>query len=130
MRAIKTIDQIARQKQRDVLFIQVKPNPLKSFEHYQNYKPWQEIKAWLVDNSIPHEICGAFSKDSLILAGYCGDIYIDLPNDDSLEMIQKIDEYFNYTGERLDGKQRLCIFSYDEAIKYAERDTAEFWDDI
>ncbi|AJI53742.1 hypothetical protein [Francisella philomiragia] len=130
MRAIKTIDQIAREKQRDVLFIQVKPNPLKSFEHYRNYKPWQEIKSWLEDNDIPHEICGPFFEDQIVIEGYCGDIYIDLPNDDSLAMIQKIDEYFNYTGERLDGKVRLCILSYDTAIKYAERDTAEFWDDI
>ncbi|WP_191092530.1 hypothetical protein [Francisella sp. SYW-9] len=30
-------------------------------------------------------------------------------------MIQKIDGYFNYTGERLDGNVRLCILSYGKA---------------
>lgn len=130
MIAIKTIDQIAREKQRDVLFIQVKPNPLKSFEHYRNYKPWQEIKSWLEENEIPHEICGPFFEDQIVIEGYCGDIYIDLPDDDSLEKIQKIDKYFDYSGIRADGKVRISCLPYEKALQYAERDTAEFWDDI
>lgn len=83
---MKHIDEIAREQQRDVLFI-----------HFENYIEDQDLEdnerdqilAWLEEQSIAYEPCMGLAEDGLI-DSYLGDIYVDVPFDSSNPQYQAL----------------------------------------
>ncbi len=72
---IQHIDAIAREKQRDVLFVH--------FEHYQHEQPHsarEQLIAWLDQQHIDYMPCMGL-EDPTLLDGYQGDLYLDVPFD-------------------------------------------------
>lgn len=71
------IDAIAREKNRDVLFV-----------HFENYEEndqnpdskRQNVLNWLEQNNIPYVPCMGLEEEGLV-DSYLGDIYIDIPFD-------------------------------------------------
>ena len=87
--ALQHIDAIAREKNRDVLFVH-----FENFEEDdQNDDPIRSIVlAWLEDHEIAYEPCMGLEQEGYVDT-YSGDIYIHLPFDETDPTYQKLSEY-------------------------------------
>jgi hypothetical protein len=132
---IQHIDQIARQKQRAVLFLLFN-DPLKKGEDdgswpaidYQHHSARQTILAWFKAHGIAHYPCGHFASESWMMS-YRGQIYIDIPFDESNPDYQKVRDYL----ENADGNMKMpgvkfCYLPLEIAMKNAHHDEPGFWD--
>lgn len=89
---LKHIDAIAREKNRDVLFIH--------FEHYEFSEEGEEdtdsvrdiVIAWLEDHGIGYDLCMGLEQEGFVDT-YAGDIYIDLPYDESNPAYRELSLY-------------------------------------
>ena len=89
---LKHIDAIAREKNRDVLFIH--------FEHYELSEEGEEdtdsvraiVIAWLEDHGIGYDFCMGLEQEGFVDT-YAGDIYIDLPYDESNPAYRELSLY-------------------------------------
>lgn len=137
---IQHIDAIARQKQRDVLYVMFKsPNerslgdddydPLdRFFIDWENLPVRQEIIDWLESNAMKWQPCGHFAKTNLMLS-YQGQIYIDVPYDKSLMEYRKLEDFL----ENPDGSMKLpntvfCYLPLDRAMDNVSHDEPGFWE--
>jgi hypothetical protein len=107
---IKHIDQIAREKQRDVLFLEFNPKPTKKdiwgddqgrywFEQDPIRK---QILEHLTTMSFPWECCASFANENAI-DSYNGRVYIDLPINEDCPRYQSLVGYLEYP----DGNMRF-----------------------
>lgn len=86
---LQHIDAIAREKNRDVLFV-----------HFENFEQDDQgddpirsiVLAWLEDHDIAYQPCMGLEQEGFIDT-YSGDIYIDLPLDETDPTYQKLSEY-------------------------------------
>lgn len=86
---LQHIDAIAREKNRDVLFVH--------FEDYEENEQnpdsnRQDVLSWLEQNDIPYEKCMGLEEEGSI-DSYWGDIYIDVPFDLENEQYQILSDY-------------------------------------
>ena len=86
---LQHIDAIAREKNRDVLFVH--------FEDYEENEQnpdsnRQDVLSWLEQNNIPYEKCMGLEEEGSI-DSYWGDIYIDVPFDLDNEQYQILSDY-------------------------------------
>ena len=98
---LQHIDAIAREKNRDVLFI--------SFEHYQEKDEGDDpirsiVLAWLEDHEIAYQPCMGLAQEGFI-DSYSGDIYLDLAADETDPLYRELCEYLedDAGNMRLDG---------------------------
>lgn len=86
---LQHIDAIAREKNRDVLFLH--------FEHYQEDGEGDDpirsiVLAWLEDHEIEYVPCMGLEQEGFVDT-YAGDIYIDLAVDEQDETYRELCEY-------------------------------------
>ena len=135
---LEHIDAIARQKQRGVLYVEFHPLALdpKAGESLSEQDVWawktmpirQKIIDWLDAQGIGWQRCGHFADVGLMM-GYRGQIYIDLPFDESLPAFQVVQNFL----ELPDGSMRFpeATFSFcplDKAMENAAHDEPGFWE--
>jgi hypothetical protein len=129
---IEHIDAIARQKQRDVLLVVFKnaPKPGGKSKHPKLFTKvkWEQmairdtIIKWLKAHGIDWQPCNGIADFNSMMP-YQGQIYIDLPFDESLPLFQELQQFM----ENPDGTMRYpeAILSYcplDRAMENAEHD--------
>lgn len=127
---IEHIDAIARQKKRDVLFVQ--------FHRYDDTmkrvqeNDWETIRQgiidWLEANGYAWQPCGHVASIGLTMS-YQGQIYIDVPFDQNLPEYQKLASFL----ENPEGTMRIpgatfCCHRYASALKNAAHDEPGFWE--
>ena len=124
---IKHIDKIARDKQRDVLFIRFQKDvfPRHDWEHWAVRN---ELIVWLDANGFSHEKCAEFA-DEHGWEGYRGQLYIDVPFDEADEKYQLLSSHL----EKQDGTPKfkgivLYYLPLSEAMKNSHHDKPGFWD--
>jgi len=123
---IAHIDAIARQKQRDVLYVVFCPE--QDGSAWQRLPVRQQIIEWLTAHGIGWQPCGPIA-DERVMVGYRGQLYIDLPNDKALPAYQALEAFL----ENPDGSMRLpqavfyCL-PLDRAMENAAHDEPGFWD--
>ena len=120
---IEHIDAIARQKQRDVLFLEFNtPGP-------QGALPSRlKIIGWLDEQKIAWKPCGAFANLNF-MTSYRGQIYIDLPFEPSSAEFKSLEAFLEFP----DGKSRFedVTFFYlplAKAMENVAHDEPGFWD--
>lgn len=122
------IDQIARQKQRDVLIIEFH-NAETGFKLDYTLNPARKtILEWLAANDIPHYECGGYASETQI-DSYRGQIYIDIPYDKADPMFRKVESSL----ENSDGSMKFegawfCYFPLDVCMKNAHHDLPGYWE--
>lgn len=122
---IKHIDKIAREKQRDVLYVQF-DSKFYSSDNYEKWKARTRFIHWLQQNSIFYEECGGFASENSI-ESYRGQLYIDIAYDESLTEYQKLSEYLEYADGRMKIKGLLfCYVPLEKAMKNKHHDGEEF----
>jgi len=107
---IEHIDAIARQKQRDALYIKFVPENCAIddgidtwLEHdYRNQPRRAEVLSWFDAHNIPWQICGLVANENIIECPYFGDVYIDIPFDENDPQYQIVRDYL----ENPDGTMR------------------------
>lgn len=124
---IKFIDQIAREKQRDVLYIEFD----REFYQDYDYEDWDErtqFIQWLEQNKIAYQICGGWASENS-MESYRGQLYIDIAYDRSLAEYQKLSEHLEYADGRMKIKGLLfCYVPLEMAMKNKHHDKEGFWE--
>jgi hypothetical protein len=88
---ISHIDEIGRDKQRDVLTIEFHCHKTGFLTDFVRSESRKTILDWLAVNDIPHYLCGPFADD-IKMDRYRGQIYIDVPNDMDNPLFLKVSE--------------------------------------
>jgi hypothetical protein len=131
---IDHIDAIARKKQRTVLFLEFHPKiNFDDFEMpnycYEKDKVRDEIITNLDQMGIVWTKCGHFASTNF-MCSYRGQIYLDVPYDESLDEYKKLQGYLEYP----DGSMRFPSVRFyhlplEIAMKNAYHDEPGFWED-
>lgn len=121
------IDAIARQKQRNVLYLVFDLDLRKKID-WQNLPIRKRIIEWLNQEGIEWMPCGHFANGQ-IEYGYRGQIYIDVPFDESNETYQKLSNFL----ELPNGEMRFAdVWFMYETLERAEKnkhhDEPGFWE--
>lgn len=136
---IKFIDEIGREKQRDVLYLEFYPKPenmeIDSYEMYrkiekkifdfdfENSEIRSKVINWLNKNKISYSPCGRFSQANGIVKmqeKYLGNLYLDIPFDKENTTYRKLEKYFeNSDGSMKFQDVRFCYVSLEVAMDYA-----------
>lgn len=90
---IQAIDEIAREKQRDVIFVQFHNFSTGFVTDYRTNPSREAIILWLDEQHIAYAPCGGFDS-GCIVEGYDGELYIDVAIDEKDENFFKISEWF------------------------------------
>ena len=128
---IQHIDKIAREKQRDVLFLGI--NLYSSQEEADQAVDSPFIKpkaeAWLTEQKIPHRSCLLVATDEPSLGQTANHIYIDVPMDESNPAYQKLIKHFE-TEEGLPKDPRCVLYFHtlEDALKNAHHDEPGYWE--
>ncbi|ANF83145.1 hypothetical protein A3K93_08380 [Acinetobacter sp. NCu2D-2] len=118
---IQHIDAIAREKERDVLFV-----------HFEDYEQGAECSNrkdlinWLDQHGIPYKECMGLEEESVI-ESYMGDLYIDVPFDIANPLFVKLSEHL----EDEDGEMKIpgvlfFTLSHELALELEADRQAEF----
>jgi hypothetical protein len=98
MRRISTIDRIACERGRDVIYLDMLQGPDNcDFGFGRDWEERPEVDEatdWLDENSIPWQLCGSIVPGLEILEGGPLAIYIDVPYEAGSEILAKLEERF------------------------------------
>ena len=133
---IEHIDAIARQKQRDVLFLKFfdPENPDGEIRKRNSDWNWessvgrQSVIEWLNSNQISWQPCAEVA-DTNSMRSYAGQTYIDVPFEETSPVYQQVLGYL----ENPDGSTRrpgvwFFALTLHAAMKNAHHDEPGFWD--
>lgn len=90
---IRAIDEISREKQRDVIFVQFHNFRTGFVADYRTNPSRTAIISWLEEQNITYLPCGGFDS-GCIVDGYDGELYIDVPIDENDDDFFKLCEWF------------------------------------
>jgi len=127
---IEHIDAIARKKGRTVLYLEFHPQP---FSEWRNYEfdadtTRSAVLAWLDLHGVPWTRCGLFAKPR-VMAPYLGQVYLDVPYDESLPEYCQLRDYLEYPdGSIRHAGVRFYAMSLDYAMQNAAHDEPGFWE--
>jgi hypothetical protein len=129
---LEHIDKIARDKNRDVLFIVFKDAKNEIDEEFSYDYETDSVRAefllWLNQNNIPYQKCGPIASVNG-WESYRGQLYIDVPMDENDQRYQKLNNHL----ENQDGTMKIAGISYyyiplKVAMKNAHHDEPGFWE--
>ena len=126
---LQHIDQIAREKQRTVLYLMFTQEGVSPFDlDYENHAERQMVMQWLNEQGYAYWPCGHFA-DPCLMCGYLGYLYIDTPMDEALPAYRRLCEYL----ENADGTMRWpgVVFAYlplEDAMENADMDEPGYWE--
>jgi hypothetical protein len=129
---IEHIDAIARQKQRDVLFVEFHSQPTddESFIHshdWQGDPKRQALIKWLDKQEITWCCCSAFASEDGF-DSYQGQIYIDLPMDEANPSYCQLCDHLEHPdGSMRDEQVCFYVLPLEAAMRNAHHDQPEFW---
>ena len=121
---LKHIDAIAREKDRDVLFVH-----FENYEHEnadaESYHLRQNLMEWLEQRQINFAPCMGIEQPGVI-ESYSGDLYIDVPFDEANPIYQMVSEHL----EDAEGEMKIpgvlfFVLSLETALEI-EADREEF----
>jgi hypothetical protein len=131
---IEHIDKIAREKQRNVLYLTFtdtenkKEDELFQIVDYENHPARNTIIAWLERHKVPYDECAGIASENMMVE-YMGQLYIDVPYELNNPDYQKLQHFLeDENGEvRFDGVA-FWVLSLELAMKNAHHDEPGFWD--
>ena len=124
------IDFIGRQKQRDVLLLEFHNRETGFMLDYTTNSSRKTILDWFDANGIPYSPCGSYASETR-LDSYRGQIYIDVPFDETDPLFRKAQEFLEHS----DGTMKFegawfCYLPLDVCMENAHHDVPGFWEDL
>lgn len=129
-RQIEHIDAIARSKQRAALYLEFHPRPAVPGHRYDYASdPARDaVLAWLDAHAMPWTECGPFA-DPAAMAPYLGQVYVDVPYDDTLPAYQTLRDHLEYPdGAMRHDTVRFHVMPLDFAMRNAAHDEPGYWE--
>ena len=129
MQLIRHIDEIAREKRRDVLYLAFHPpqRALRSNYDYTTDAQRDTILAWLTARDVPWTPCGPVA-DLRVLDAYRGQIYLDVPFDKQLPQFTELCAFLEHPdGSIRHPGVRFYVLPLEQAMLNAEHDDPDFW---
>jgi len=125
---IEHIDAIARQKKRDVIFLEFINAERPRLQPFEEIESRKRILEWFDAEAIPWRMCGHIASEN-VMRSYAGQVYIDVPYDLNNPTYQDVQAFLEYP----DGTMRFddvkfWILSLDDAMKNAHHDEPGFWE--
>ncbi|MCU4629405.1 MULTISPECIES: hypothetical protein [Acinetobacter] len=121
---LKHIDAIAREKDRDVLFVH-----FENYEHEnadaESYHLRQNLMEWLKQRQINFAPCMGIEQPGVI-ESYSGDLYIDVPFDEAHPIYQMVSEHLEDAEEEMKIPGVLFFVLSLETALEIEADREEF----
>ncbi|SOE64548.1 hypothetical protein SAMN05446935_2486 [Burkholderia sp. YR290] len=127
---IEYIDAIARQKQRDALFVTFYDDPTGDPSPYkwESHPGRTAVAAWLDTHGYAWQPCGEVANEN-IMRSYRGSIYIDVPYDRDNASYRTLEAFLEYPdGSLRMPHMRFLVIGLDYAQKNAHHDEPGFWD--
>lgn len=126
-RILKHIDQIAREKERDVLFINF-DNEIYPDNDYKKWTSRTQLIDWFRKNQIDYIECFNVANENC-MESYRGDIYIDVYYDENDPTYIKVKDYL----EDSDGNPCILgvlfyLLPLEIAMKNKHHDEPDFWE--
>jgi len=124
---LEHIDKIAREKKRDVIFINFDKEIFPSYD-WENYDERNNLIKWLKKNEISYEMCGPIACECG-WESYRGQLYIDLPIDENNTKYQLLCEHLDGPNGtfKIPGVE-AWIMPLSVAMENAHHDEPGFWD--
>lgn len=123
---IISIDEIARRKQRDVIYVEFQNTEPGDRLDYRLDPSRNAIFDLFTANGIPYFECGEFASDTG-LASYRGQIYIDVPFDEDNPLFTNAVRLLTLVKTLAkDQTPQLFLLSLSNAMKNAHHDETEF----
>ena len=124
---VEYIDKIARDKNRDVLFVRFEGTKFNDRD-YTKYQDRNEFISFLEKNNISYQMCDDFSSENG-WKSYRGQLYLDVPFEKEHAQYQLLEEYL----ENEDGTPKMegVMFYYlplEIAMKNAHHDEPGYWE--
>lgn len=127
---IKHIDQIAREKNRDVLTVEFHDRASGFKLDYRQNESRKTILDWFIANDIPHCECGPYASETR-MESYRGQIYIDIPYDKSDLLYQKLESFLENPDGSMKFKEAWFRGYYlEDCQQNAHHDEPGFWDSV
>lgn len=130
MNLISHIDEIARQRDRDVLYLEFHPTDRTRARHYDfRLDPTRAaIITWLEAHGVGWGPCGPFAVVHRI-EGYRGQIYLDTPFDEQLASYRELRSFLEHDdGSAKHLGLRFMVMSLEYAMENAAHDAPGFWE--
>ena len=127
---IEHIDAIARKQGRAVLYVEFHPQPRGERRAYRfEEDPMRaNVLAWLDAQALPWRACGPFA-DPRVMAGYLGQVYLDVLYDESLPEYRRLRDYLEHPdGTMRHASVRFHVMPLDYAMRNAGHDEPGFWE--
>ena len=129
---LEHIDAIAREKNRDVLFLRFHPTDSESYICYEHKD--DVVRTEILENlkalEIPHKPCLDFYHPDGFNR-FIGQIYLDVPYDENLPLYQKLQQYLEYPdGTMRFPTVRFLILPLEKALvnkDYDNEDDDDFY---
>ncbi|TLS78353.1 hypothetical protein FE236_00960 [Mariprofundus erugo] len=131
---VQSIDQIGREKSRDVLMVTFTPPGTSNHAYTHDRFDWEqcntrnEFIAWLESHQVDYRWCYGFWSDGLLSAPYQGHIFIDVPHDKKNEQYKLLDAWFP-DDEHYPSNARMWYFPLEICMRNAHHDEPGYWDD-
>jgi len=124
---IQHIDQIARSKGRDVLYLAFHRELTQDVD-WERLPVRKQIIQWLDNQEIAWQECGHVASTNFYCS-YRGQIYIDVPFDESSPTYQKLRDYLEHPdGTMRFDDARFCYLPLSAAMENAHHDEPGFWE--
>jgi hypothetical protein len=127
---IDYIDAIARQKQRDALFVTFTDDPAGEPSPYdsESHPGRAAIIEWLDMHGYAWQPCGEVADERLMVS-YRGSIYIDVPYDLADPRYRALETFLEHSdGSLRMPHMRFLVIGLDYANRNAHHDEPGFWD--
>ncbi len=124
---IKHIDQIAREKQRDVLYVDFDRELYPDYD-YKNWQIRQDLINWLDEQDISYQFWAGMASE-YSFESYHGQLYLDVIYDENDPVYQRLSRHL----EDEQGKPKIkgVLFFYcplDMAMQNKHHDEPGFWE--
>lgn len=131
---IRFIDAIAREKERDVLFVRFGNIDEQSQPVWTSCHDWEndqhriDLIAWLDAQDIRWSPCGSFASENC-MSSYQGDIYLDVPFDRTDPVYQELAHRLENPDEtRKTPGVTFCYLPLVNAMRNSHHDEPGFWE--
>lgn len=126
-RILKHIDQIAREKNRDVLYVAF-DNEIYDGYDYKEWVSRRQLVQWLENHQISYIECSHVASENY-MESYRGEIYIDVPYDENNPTYIQVRDYL----ENPDGSSRIpglifYLLPLEIAMRNKHHDEPGFWE--
>jgi len=125
---LQYIDAIARQKMRDVLYLEFTQAERPNSRPFEEIESRERILVWFDENGVPWVQCGPVANES-VMRSYAGQVYIDVPFDTNNATYQAVQAFLEFSeGTMRFDDVKFWVVSLELAMGNSHHDEPGFSD--